>query len=474
MKATLEREVKLRPGPDFGGVELDGRPLPGRTLVTSYYDTDDLRLAAERTTLRRRHEEDDGAVWQLKLPRAGGRLELEWDAPDDVVPDQVRTIVAGLSRGRRLSAVATLRTQRSGVVVAGDGVDLAEVVEDRVDVLKDGVVTQSFEEIEVELLDGSPKALRRLVRSLRRAGAQDAGGRTKLSQALGRDPAGIPEPPGKGARRLLAAMLAEQYREILAHDPGTRLGSDPEELHDLRSAIRRLRAYLRAGRPLLDRAWADDLRASLKRAGRTLAEARDLDVMLAHIERDAAGLDEPERTGARDLLEILSERRDRAHERLVAELCAPGYVSTLNRVEVAVAAVRFDGKGSLRRAAEKQHRRARRIATRLPDDPTDAQLHELRRAVRRSRYTAELAAACGTGGLGSYITRAKALQDVLGSHQDAVVAASVIRELDAEVHRPAGHLAAETLIRVQADHRAAARREAARAWKRADARAPGG
>ena len=44
MKAGVEREVKLRPGPGLRRVELDGRPIAARTLTSIYHDTDDLRL----------------------------------------------------------------------------------------------------------------------------------------------------------------------------------------------------------------------------------------------------------------------------------------------------------------------------------------------------------------------------------------------------------------------------------------------
>ena len=87
MKAGREREVKLRPGPRFRKIELSGRPIAARELTSTYHDTDDLRLAQAGITLRRRLAESD-AVWQLKLPRAAGRCELEWPAPDHRVTDR--------------------------------------------------------------------------------------------------------------------------------------------------------------------------------------------------------------------------------------------------------------------------------------------------------------------------------------------------------------------------------------------------
>jgi CHAD domain-containing protein len=472
MKAALEREVKLRPGPGFRGIELDGRPIAVRELVSAYHDTDDLRLARAGITLRRRVADSGDAVWQLKLPRETGRCELKWPAPDHRVPGDVRSLLLAHTRGRPLSAVATLRTERSGVVVTDAGTDLAEVVEDRVDVLGDGGVVDTFEEIEVELVDGDAGSLERLETLLRDAGARTSDGRPKVFRALGEAvPAGR-RVKAKGRRGVLARGLAEQYEELLAHDPGTRLGTDPEALHDHRVAIRRLRALLRAGRPLLDRAWADELRDSLKRAGHALAQARDLDVLIERIESDRSRLPEPERTGAGDVLAALRDRRARAQEQLLADISEPWYLSTLNRLEVAVADPRFAGSGSLRRGVRRRHRQARKLIRTLPDHPSDAQLHALRRAVRNARYAAELAAAGGVRRTRGYAKRAKAFQDVLGGHQDAVVATAALADIDGEVTRPSAHMACAALAEIQAERRADARGRIARGWKRLDARAP--
>lgn len=106
MKAALEREVKLRPGPEFSRFELPGRELAERLLTSTYYDTEDLRLAAGSATLRRRASDDgDPAVWQLRLRRGADRLELEWDAVDlDAgVPEDVAGWCLRIPAGARSS-----------------------------------------------------------------------------------------------------------------------------------------------------------------------------------------------------------------------------------------------------------------------------------------------------------------------------------------------------------------------------------
>ena len=469
MKETLEREVKLRPGRHYSSVSLSGREIAEQTFTSSYYDTDDLRLASGSITLRRRDIEGSDAVWQLKLPRGADRVELEWPAPDMRVPAEVARLLTAHTRGRPLSRVATLRTRRSGVLVQEDGVDVAEVVQDAVEVVEDGSTLREFEEIEVELVDGNRRAMRKLEKALRDAGAIDADGRSKLLQAL-ELPADESVPPVEGPAGALAASLREQYAQILLNDPGTRLGDDPESLHDHRVAVRRLRALLRAGRPMLDRHWADDLRRSLRPAARTLAEVRDLDVLLAHIQEASSGLPEPERAGATDIRDLLYQRRQAAQRELEDALCQAWYVSLLNRVEQAVQEPRFEGTGSLARAVRTEHRRVRKLVRRLPNDPPDAALHELRRAIKRARYAAELAGAAGMPRAKSYVRRATKLQDLLGEHQDAVVAANELSNMDKDLTRPAAHLAVAELIRLQTSRRAAVRSAFPHAWRRLDKR----
>ncbi len=473
MKAVLEQELKLRPGPDFRPLELPGKEIAEQTLISTYFDTDDLRLAAAAVTLRRRETDGQSPVWQLKLPSGDDRRELEWEAAGPAIPEPIGRLLVAYTRRQPLGRIATLRTRRSGVLVREHGVDLAEVVEDAVDVVEDGRTLRSFEEIEVELVDGDREALRTLEKILRGAGAIDADGRPKLFQALELDQTSEPR---RERRRdpaaSLAAMLRDQYDEILRHDPGTRLG-DPEELHDHRVAVRRLRAMLRAGRPLLDRGWADGLRDALRPAGQALAEVRDLDVLLDHVQQAAAILPDLERAGTTDVCARLGARRDEAQRRLVATLSDPWYVSLLNRLEIAVNEPRMDGDGSLAEAAQKEHRRARKLVRGLSKraEPSDAALHEVRKAIKRARYAAELAGAAGVPRMKGYVKRATSVQDILGDHQDAVVAARELASLDPDLARPGAHMAVAELLEVQAARRAAARAAFPRAWRKLDKRA---
>jgi CHAD domain-containing protein len=93
----------------------------------------------------------------------------------------------------------------------------------------------------------------------------------------------------------------------------------------------------------------------------------------------------------------------------------------------------------------------------LPERPTDEQLHAVRKKGKRARYAAELA------GQKKLVKKAKKLQDVLGEHQDAVVAAERLRELAAGA-APEQALVAGRLVEREEERRAAARDEWPQAW----------
>jgi len=112
MKETLEREVKLAPpGEGFVLPELGGEVDPTRVFTSTYHDSADFLLARHGITLRHRLERGAG-VWQLKLPRATGRAELEQPGPPARPPLELSSLLVAFLRGRELGPVARLRTRR--------------------------------------------------------------------------------------------------------------------------------------------------------------------------------------------------------------------------------------------------------------------------------------------------------------------------------------------------------------------------
>lgn len=462
MKRTLEREVKLGAGSAFELPELGGERLEPRVFVSTYYDTPTHRLAPHGVTLRHRVENGKG-LWQLKLPRGAARLELELAGGPVEVPVEMRRLLAAYLRGAEPVPVARLRTRRRGVRVDG-----AEVVHDSVDVLENRRVERSFDELEVELLEGDENVLRRLERALRRAGAEETDSRPKLFQALDLEyrPDDEPAPRDASPAEVVRAQLRIQLARILAHDPGARTGDDPEDVHQMRVATRRLRAFLRSARGLVDQRWADDVRASARTVADALGSVRDLDVLLDRIRADVAELGPVERRDGRPLLRALQRERAAARRRLLAVLRSDGYFRLLDTLEA--------GPPQHEAAADdptlpgiwhREFRKLEKAMKPLREDSPAEELHAARLQVKRARYAAELGgAALGDDGA-AFVRRAKALQDVLGEHQDATVAEERLRALASAAPAEAAFVAGRLVEREQARRRAA-RAAWPEAWKR--------
>ena len=453
MRSTLEQELKLEADAAFQLPDLSGDPLEPRVFTSTYLDTADGSLARVGITLRRRLE-NGVSLWQLKLPVASDRLELEQLGGPVGPPEEMRRLLAAHLRHGPLTEVAQLRTRRSGILVSSPAP--AEVTIDDVSVLDGRRVTSSFREIEVELRGGDRSMLDELGRRLREAGARAGDGRPKLFRALDR-PAPAPAPD------VLHARLRGQLETILAHDPGTRLGTDPEALHDMRVATRRLRALLRTIRPLVDGGMTGSLRAELGWLGRLLGDVRDLDVLLARLEPEVDALAGDDRRAGTTLLRRLARERGRRRQALLCELDGARYFALLDELELASTSLPIASPERAPELARREFRRARKAAKQAGADPSDVVLHELRKKVKYARYAAELVEGKAAA---RFVARAKEFQDVVGAHQDAIVAEQTLRGLLGPRSTTGQAVAVGRLIERERERRRAARAAWRAAWKR--------
>ena len=459
MRENVERELKLVPPDDFHLHDLGGVALPDRMFVSTYHDTEDLRLVRHGVTFRHRIE-DGTRLWQLKLPRGAARIELEQQGPPARPPDELLGLLPAYLRGASLHQVARLRTRRKSVRKDG-----AEIVDDSVAVLDGQRVTGRFRELEVELIDGDEETLAHLEQTLLEAGATTGEFEPKLYRVLGleypTEHAEIRASADVG--EALGIALLEQHSRLLAYDPGTRLGTDPEDLHQMRVATRRARAFLRTARPILDVEWASELRDELGWLGSALGPARDLDVLVDHLRDDVAELGDQGEL-ARGLIDALEDERGEARAAAVAALSEERYFALLDRLEHAEHPVLgAEADETLADLWSKEFRRARRVFSKLGPKSSGAELHAGRIRIKRARYAAELAAhELGRPGQ-RFVSGAKDLQDILGEHQDAVVAEGLIAEWgDAGGDNEVAALLAER----ERDRRRRARAEWPAAWKK--------
>ena len=429
VKSMVEREIKLTIDDRFRLPKLPGTPLPRRLLTSTYYDTSQYDLAHAGITLRHRVERGKRA-WQLKLALMKDRQELELTDRQSVPPTLFRDLLFLHLGQRQLIPVATLRVWRAGIRVRMDHTPVADVTLDHVSVMKDGAVLQRFRELEIEQVNGKDSALPDLERQLRRAGAEDHDGRPKLFRALSLVTSGPEPPPAWDAPALTHVKwaLARHVRWLLAHDPGTRLGREPESLHQMRVATRQLRAILRAARPLLVPEWADSLRDELRWLGRVLGPARDLDVQLAYFREEATALDARDRRPLTQFIAHLEAQRKNVQEILLNELKSERYLDLIRRLQQAPHdPTAVESTVTLRDLAKQEFTKLRNAIRQVGDSPNNARIHKIRIRTKRTRYAAELAEPTVGKPATRFINKARVVQDVLGMYQDAIQAEAHIR-----------------------------------------------
>ncbi len=380
-----------------------------RHFTATYVDTEDGRLARAGVVLRRRMENGKN-VWEVEI----GNATRAADGGPAGPPEEILRLLTAPLLGRELVEIARTRTRSNG------------------------------DDVETALLEGQHVL------------AMVQGWKPKLPKPKRRPR------PKKGAPALdrFRAYMRQQVDELARHDPVARLDDDPERVHQIRVATRRARSALRTARPLLDVEWAQGLRDELKWLGNELAPARDLDVLLARLARDAAELGKPAATIVRQLE---GERR-RAQKQLVAALESPRYLALLGELERAAEAPRVrTADADLDKLARKEFRRLGRAVQALGKSPTDQALHEVRKRGKRARYSAELAGGKRTK---KFAEAAKSFQDVVGDHQDAVVAEERLAVLVPRAKSPEAVFAAGRLLERQQRRRVTARRSLPKAWRK--------
>ena len=247
----------------------------------------------------------------------------------------------------------------------------------------------------------------------------------------------------------------------------------------MRAASRRARAALRglqAGVPARTR---KRLGGELRWLAGCLGEVRDLDVQLDALAASMRRLDAAQRQALAPYRAHLVEAREHRRDALLAALDSARYVELLaawetfanastgrGRTPGAREAVGLAGAELLRDRVSKLRRRGRTLAARRRA-PADEELHALRIRAKRVRYTLEfLGDMAGKPGA-RLVKRFVGLQDLLGAHQDAVVASE---RIDSYVREHAPEAATERVLRTFiARERRRAKRVRARfgnAWRK--------
>jgi CHAD domain-containing protein len=253
--------------------------------------------------------------------------------------------------------------------------------------------------------------------------------------------------------------LRAQRDALIANDPGARTG-DADAVHDMRVGTRRLRSTLRTFRgQLWSRERTEALRGELSWLADRLGGVRDAQVMEQRLHAAVAAQPPDLVVGpvySRIHGDLDADLRD-ARRELDAALDGVRYFRLLDELDrlvdtppvdeargrwvrrkVAAAVRRADAKLDAATAPDGADSAAGSDSAAGPDSAAgsdsaagpdrDAGLHEARKAYKRARYAVEVLAPEAGRPAKRLVKRLKALQDVLGDHQDSVITRQLVRE----------------------------------------------
>lgn len=468
-------------------------------LVSTYYDSPDGALQRAGASLRLR-EEAGGLVQTIKHKSANGgalaRLEDERPlGPADVFPiaPDDATLAALISGADGLSPVARTVTDRWAVTLEKQRTRIEAAFDvGRAEAFKDGKTarTAPLAEAEFELLDGDPEILFKVARLC----LDEGEGRLRLAAASKEDQ----------ARRLLNGSPALEPEQNLALDTAASAGDVfgaalmasavrvievapavtdlrlPEGVHQMRVALRRLRAVVRVFRDAIE---CDEIRRLARKARKfasALGPARDWDVFLemtlppfrarryepagvAAIEARAASLrasawDEAAATVSslsfnRFALDLLEAAHVQEWRGGASPLCDEG-------------AAAFAARALDTRLAEV------RATASAADAMRPAERHPLRIALKKLRYAAQtFRSLYPREQRKPYMAAMARLQDALGAINDAVVAQGLANEAAVGEGKAAAR-AAGFLCGFRMAEAEAASQAISETWQAFDAMAP--
>ena len=422
-------------------------------LVSIYYDTNRLALRKQQVTLRLRRS---GNAWMQMVKRqnlshGGLTRRPAWDSPylnhfdftsvdDHRLRDELQTMAG---RGL-LSALFETNLRRSvWRIEPAPGVAIM-VKLDRGWLASNGR-RSVISELELELISGGIDALYDLADQLgarisltpETVSKAEHGYRLFLntqSKPVKAGPVVIDDDatPLTAFRQIALDCLGHMH----ANHPGAVATPDPEYIHQMRVATRRLRAAMRMFAPVMPDEFAATLTPLLRELMSTLGRARDLDVLMADIIAPVAAAlpDEPR---IADLSGVITDRLYHARAEAVTALKRPQYGQLLRLAAALLHRPPFIGpRHGLADELSLQdfaHRRLKRLLkkvqelaslARIEDPPT---LHELRIGIKRLRYAIEFFGPMLHGhSATALVNRLAGLQERLGHLNDLASAGTLL------------------------------------------------
>lgn len=455
-----------------------------RALRSTYFDTDDLRLRANKVALRVRAI-GRRRILTLKtagLPAGGAFARGEWQRP--VADDRPDPAVLAASPAAALFDAATvaalrpvLRTEvRRSELRLNSGPDEMLLAFDEGRIVA-GDTTAPLCEIEIELVHGSPRALFDLALRLHQQVPLRLGHASKAERGFRLLNGAVPAARRWSAPDLAAGMTAAEavqhigrscIDQLAANSECLTAGGDTEAVHQCRVALRRLRSAIALFAELLVTPETAAVEDGLRWLLAQLAPGRDIDVVMAEIVQPVAEA-LPDDQGLAALQARLAARRDEHYRSALAALHAPRFTTLMLTLGAWIEGGDWLSGGDALgepvealagRRLERRDRKLRRRGLRHLATLPPAERHALRIQVKKLRYAADFLAPLYPAKRGRRsIAGLAELQQRLGVLNDVAVAAALLAELASD--GPAGLQRAAGLV--EGWHAGRQRRRLARA-----------
>ena len=454
---------------DPGSSGLVVAPETTLEITDTYYDTADWRFYRAGYALRVRSTNGEVEATMKSLTPAEGSLRRRREISEPLEDDKPATLkqaegpVGGRSSalvgGREIRPLFRLETSRKSFgLLLEDSTDrnvrIGEISLDASQIpLGQDPTSMTRIEIEAEIGKAPTPDLQGFVEEMQSALELAPASTSKFETGLyasGLNPEGDADlgPTRVDASMSLGevafAVLRAQFARMRAYEPGTRLGDGPEELHDMRVPTRRMRAAIKVFRGALpERAgWFEE---ELRWVVRALGDVRDLDVQIERFQAWKRVADEEDSRFLEKILTITRKRRAEARKNMLEVLDSERY----ERLESSFGEMLSRGPGTgleLEQAngremagepvtavapalISRRYRKWRKAAKRLDENSSPEDFHDARKKGKRLRYTLEFVSEVYGKPAQKLIKPLKALQDDLGDHQDAIVAAGYLKEL---------------------------------------------
>jgi len=236
---------------------------------------------------------------------------------------------------------------------------------------------------------------------------------------------------GEAAR----AVLALQFDQMIANEAGTIRGDDPDALHEMRVATRRLRAAFRDFRNAFDQEIVEPLVEDVQWLADLLGQVRDLDVFLEWLNNYAAIVPSAERRFVRQVIKNRQGARQEEHATLIAGLNSPRYEELKHafRLRVLGKSVLCPNENEplveLAESKIKAHLKRVRQLGKKADLNHLKRLHLLRIEYKRMRYTSEFFSSLFSNFPKKLIDRSRDIQDLLGAVHDSYVQSEFLKDM---------------------------------------------